>query len=66
MNKNTIIYDGDTHVVACCSRECGNRTKPLWYSGISGNPKSFGKMFTIIISRNTKIFVKFMKISSRE
>ena len=30
MNKNTltIIYDGDTQVVACCSRERGNRTKP--------------------------------------
>ena len=38
MNKNTIIYDRDTHVVACCSRERGNRTKPLSYSCIRGNP----------------------------
>ena len=28
MNKNTLTYDGDTHIVACCSRERGNRTKP--------------------------------------
>ena len=26
MNKNTLTYDGDTHIVACCSRERGNRT----------------------------------------
>ena len=25
MNKNTLTYDGDTHIVDCCSRERGNR-----------------------------------------